>query len=167
VKNTGTLTVTTPTDRDIVMTRIFDAPRQLVFAALTEPELLRRWYGPRGYQLVECEVDLRVGGAWRFVVRAPDASEMVLRGRYLEIDRPARLVNTAANEDCEAVAGSESLLTTVLDERAGRTTLTSTERFPSRRIRDAALNSGMEHGVAQGYDRLAETLVARQPRSMV
>jgi uncharacterized protein YndB with AHSA1/START domain len=167
VKNTGTLTVTTPTDRDIVMTRIFDAPRQLVFAALTQPELLRRWYGPRGYQLVQCEVDLRVGGAWRFVVRAPDASEMVLRGSYLEIDRPARLVNTAANEDCAAVAGSESLVTTILDEQAGRTTLTSTERFPSRRIRDAALNSGMEHGVAQGYDRLAETLVARQPRSMV
>ena len=166
MRNTGTLTVTTPTDRDIVMTRIFDAPRYLVFDALTRPELLRRWYGPRGYHLVVCEIDLQVGGTWRYVVRAPDASEMVLHGSYLQIDRPERLVTTAANDDCDAVAGSESLVTTVLDELAGRTTLTSTERFPSRPIRDAALNSGMEHGVAQGYDRMAETLASLDSSSI-
>jgi len=165
MRNTGTLTVTTPTDREIVMSRVFDAPRRLVFDALTRPELLRRWYGPRAYHLVVCEIDLRIGGSWRYVVRAPDGSEMVLRGSYLEIDRPARLVNTAANDDCDAVAGSESLVITVLDEYAGRTTLTSTERYPSRRIRDAALNSGMEHGVAQGYDRLAEALATLDSQS--
>ena len=80
MKNAGTLTVTTPTGREIVMTRVFDAPRCLVFEAFTKPELLKRWFGPRGWSLVVCEVDLKVGGGFRFVLRGPDAKEMGMRG---------------------------------------------------------------------------------------
>jgi uncharacterized protein YndB with AHSA1/START domain len=158
MRNTGTLTVTTPTDRDIVLTRVFDAPRRLVFDACTRPELLRRWFGPRGYQLTECDVDLRIGGAWRFVVRAPDGSEMVLRGVYREIVTPERLVHTESNEDCYAEDGAEALVTKTLEEHDRRTTLTSVIRYPSREVRDAVIASGMEHGVAEGLDRLAELL---------
>jgi len=163
VRNTGALTITTPTDREIVQTRDFDAPRHLVFAALTTPDLLRRWFGPRRYELVVCEVDLRVGGAWRYVVRGPDGSEMVLHGVYREIVAPERLVHTEANDDCDAEDGAESLVTTTLveNEHERRTTMTSTIRYPSQQIRDAVLRSGMEHGVAEGYDRLAELLVER------
>ena len=158
--NTGTLTVTTPTEREIVLTRVFDAPRRLVFDAWTKPELLRRWFGPHGHELVVCEVDLRVGGTWRYVVRGPDGTEMHLHGVYLEIVAPERLVRTEANDDCDAEAGGESLVTTLLVERGGRTTLTSTVRYPSKQIRDAVISSGVEHGVAESYDRLAALLAA-------
>jgi len=158
VRNTGALAVTTPTDREIRMTRDFDAPRHLVFEALTRPELLRRWFGPRGYELVECEIDLRVGGTWRYLVRAPDGSEMRLRGVYREVVRPERLVSTEANEDCDAENGAVSTATTVLVERDSRTAMTMTMTYPSQEIRDAVLRSGMEHGVAEGYDQLAEVL---------
>ena len=90
----GRLTVTTPTDRDIVLSRAFDAPRHLVFDALTRPELLTRWYGARGWNLVVCEVDLRVGGAWRFVSRGPDGAEMGQGGVYQVIRPPERLAYT-------------------------------------------------------------------------
>ena len=161
MRNTGTLHVSTPTEREIVLTRVFDAPRRLVFDAWTRPELLRRWFGPHGYELVVCEVDLRVGGSWRYVVRAPDGTQMQLHGVYREIVAPERLVRTEANDGCEAEEGGRSLVTTLLVEHDGRTTLTNTVRYPSRRIRDAVIASGMEHGVAEGYDRLAEVLAAR------
>ena len=92
--NTETLQVTTPSERELVMTRVFDAPRNLVFDALTKPELIRRWYGPRGWSLAVCEIDLRVDGAWRFVSRRPDGKEIGQRGVYREIVRPERIVNT-------------------------------------------------------------------------
>lgn len=158
--NTDTLTVTTPTDREIVLTRVFDAPRRLVFDAWTRPELLRRWFGPHGRELVVCEVDLRVGGAWRYVLRAPDGTEMHLHGVYREIVAPERLVRTETNDGCAAEAGGESLVTTVLVERDRRTTLTSTMRYPSQQIRDAVIDSGVERGVAESYDRLAGLLAA-------
>src|SRR5262249_9476032 len=85
MKNTGTLKVTTPTEREVVMTRVFDAPRRLVFDALTKPELFMRWFGPRGWSLAVYEADLRVGGAWRSVLRGPDGKEMGMRGVYREI----------------------------------------------------------------------------------
>jgi hypothetical protein len=84
MKNTGTLKVTTPTDREIVLTRVFDAPRHLVFDAFSKPELLKRWFGPHGWSLVVCEVDLKVGGGFRFVLRGPDGQEMGMRGVYRE-----------------------------------------------------------------------------------
>src|SRR3954452_24779572 len=119
---TGTLQVTTPSDCEIVLTRVFDAPRRLVFDAFTKPELLKRWFGPRGWSLAVCEVDLRVGGTWRFVLRGPEGAEMGMRGTYREITPPNRSVHTESFDDYPG----ESVVTTVLTERDGKTTLTAT-----------------------------------------
>ncbi len=154
MKNTGTLQVTTPTDREVVLTRVFDAPRHLVFDAFTKPELLKRWFGPRGWSLVVCEVDLRVGGGFRFVLRGPDGREMGMRGVYREIDAPERSVHMESFDDYPG----ESQVTTVLVEEAGRTTLTATVLYPSKEVRDIVIKSGMEHGAAESYDKLAELL---------
>src|SRR5438128_8565437 len=133
MKNTGTLEVTTPTEREIVLTRIFNAPRRLIFDALTRPELLERWFGPRGRSLVVCEVDLRVGGAWRFVLRGPDGRDMGMRGVYREIVPPDRSVHTESFDDFPG----ESVVTTVLVvEQGGKTTLTGTILYESKEIRD-------------------------------
>src|SRR5689334_22504936 len=150
------LTVTTPADRDIVLSRAFDAPRHLVFAALTRPELLRRWYGARGWSLVECEVDLRVGGAWRFVSRGPGGATMTQRGRYREILAPGRLVHTEIFDD-QSYPG-ETLIRHEFVERAGRTTVTSTIRYATAEGRDRVLRYPMARGVGESYDRLAELL---------
>ena len=155
MKNTGTLKVTTPTDREIVMTRVFDAPRRFVFDALTRPELLKRWYfGPPGWSLLVCEIDLKVGGAFRYVWRGPDGADMGMRGVYRVITPPERIVATELFD--EPWYPGEALGTTVLVEQGGRTTLTSTMLYESREARDAVLRSPMEHGVAAEYDRLAE-----------
>ena len=156
MKNTGTLEVTTPTEREIVLTRLFDAPRNLVFDAMTKPELLRRWFGPRGWSLVVCEVDLKVGGAWRFVLRGPDGTEMGMRGVYREIVPPERSVHTESFDDFPG----ESLVTTTLVEQGGKTRLTGTVLYPSQEIRDMVIKSGMEHGAAETYDKLAEYLAS-------
>jgi uncharacterized protein YndB with AHSA1/START domain len=161
MKNTGTLQVTTPTDREIVLTRIFDAPRRLVFDAFTKPELLKRWFGPRGWSLVVCEVDLKVGGTFRFVLRGPDGKEMGMRGVYREIAAPERSVHMESFDDYPG----ESQVTTVLVEQDGRTTLTATVLYPSQEIRDIVIQSGMEHGAAESYDKLAELLVSEEVRS--
>lgn len=148
------LQVTTPTEREIVLTRVFDAPRGLVFDALTRPELLERWFGSRGWSMVVCEVDLKVGGTWRYVWRGPDGTEWGMRGAYREIVPPERLVHTETFDNFPG----EALGTTVLVEDQGRTTMTATIQYPSREIRDTVIKSGMEHGAAESYDRLAELL---------
>jgi uncharacterized protein YndB with AHSA1/START domain len=154
-----TLRVTTPADREIVMTRVFAAPRDLVFAACTKPELLKRWLlGPPGWTLPVCEIDLKVGGALRFVWRGPDGTEMGMSGVYREVAPPERLAHTELFD--ADWTGGETLVTTVLREQAGRTTLTGTVLYPSREARDAALRAGMEQGVAASYDRLAELLAS-------
>ncbi len=158
MKNTGTLKVATVGDREIVMTRVFDAPRQRVFAAFTRPELLKRWFGPRGWSLVVCEVDLKVGGTFRFVLRGPDGTEMGMRGVYREIVPPERSVHM---ESFDQFPG-ESQVTTVLVEQGGKTTLTATVLYPSAEVRDAVIKSGMEHGAAESYDRLAELLASAE-----
>jgi len=150
------LKVTTPTEREIVMTRVFDAPRRLVFDAFTKPELLRRWFGPRGWSLVVCEVNLKVGGAWRFVMHGPDGTDWGMRGMYREIVPPERLVSTEIFDDFPR----ESVVTTVLVEDRRRTTMTGTIMYSSQEIRDAVIKSGMEHGAAESYDRLAEYLAS-------
>src|SRR5260370_26293698 len=99
MKNTGTLQVTTPSEREVVMTRVFDAPRRLVFDALTKPELFKRWFGPRGWSLAVCEIDLKVGGAWRSVLRGPGGKELGMRGVYQEIGPPERFVRTESFDD--------------------------------------------------------------------
>jgi len=152
--NTGTLKVTTPSDREIVLTRVFDAPRQLVFDALSKPELLKRWFGPHGHSLVVCEVDFRVGGAWRFVLESPDGRSMGMSGVYREIVPTERTVHTEAFDDYPG----DSVITTVLTEHDGKTTLTATALYESREVRDAVIASGMEHGAAETYDRLADLL---------
>jgi uncharacterized protein YndB with AHSA1/START domain len=162
VRNTGTLEVTTPTDREIVLTRVFDAPRRLVFDAFTKPDLLKRWFGPRGWSLVVCEVDFKVGGTFRFVLRGPDGKEMGMRGVYREIVAPERSVHTESFDDYPG----ESQVTTVLVEQSGRTTLTATVLYPSQEIRDIVIKSGMEHGAAESYDKLADLLVSAEVRSM-
>ena len=160
MKNTGTLKVTTPTDREIVMTRVFNAPRRLVFDAFSKPELLKRWFGPRGWSLPVCEVDLRVGGGFRFVMRGPDGKEMGMRGVYREITPPERSVHMESFDDYPG----ESQNTLVLVEDRGRTTLTITVLYQSREIRDAVIKSGMEHGAAECYDKLAELLASADAR---
>jgi uncharacterized protein YndB with AHSA1/START domain len=155
------LKVTTPTDREIVMTRVFDAPRHLVFEALTKPELLQRWLlGPPGWSMPVCEVDLRVGGAYRYVWRRDeDGTEMGMGGIFREIEPPARLVVTEKFD--EPWYPGEALNTHVLVEQDGRTTLTATELYESKEARDSVLKSGMEEGVVASYDRLEE-LLARE-----
>jgi uncharacterized protein YndB with AHSA1/START domain len=159
MKNTGTLQVMTPTDREIVMTRVFDAPRHLVFDAMAKPELLKRWLsGPPGWSMVACEDDARVGGAFRCMWRGPDGAEMAMRGIYREVHAPERIVRTETFEfGCDAQSG-EQLATLVLTEHDGKTTLTLTVLYSSKEARDATIASGMEHGVAASYERLAELL---------
>ena len=161
MKNTGTLKVTTPTDREIVLTRVFDAPRHMVFDAFTKPELLKRWFGPRGWSLVVCEVDLRVGGGFRFVLRGPDGKDMGMRGVYREIAPPERSVHTESFDDYPG----EAQVTAVFVEQGGKTTLTATVLYPSKEVRDAVIQSGMEHGAAESYDKRAELLAEPSPQA--
>ena len=148
-----------------MLRRVFDAPRELVFDAFTQPELLRRWMlGPPGWSMVVCEIDLTVGGKYRYVWRNGDGTEMGMHGVYREIVRPERVVNTQTFDfGCDAQSG-EAVGTAVLTERDGRTTLTTTVLYPSKEARDSTLASGMERGVAASYDRLAELLATGAPR---
>jgi len=140
-------------DRDIVMTRVFNAPPDLVFDALTKPELVKRWLlGPPGWSMPVCEIDLQVGGKYRYVWRNDDGREMGMGGTYREIVRPNRIVHTELFD--EAWYEGESLNTWALTEQAGNTTLAVTMRYETRETRDGVLESGMERGVATSYDRL-------------
>ncbi len=158
--NSGALKVTAHGDREIVMTRVFDAPRKLVFDAHTKPELVKRWLlGPPGWSMPVCEIDLRVGGKYRYVWRRDhDGAEMGMGGVYREIVAPERLVATEKFD--EAWYPGEAVDTLVLIEQGGKTTLTQTMLCESREARDAVLKSGMERGVAASYDRLAELLAS-------
>lgn len=160
MKHAGALQITTPSDREIVMTRSFDAPRRLVFDALTKPELIKRWLlGPDGWSMPVCEVDLRVGGAYRYVWhRDRDGKDMGMGGVYREIVAPERIVATEKFDD--AWYPGDAVGTTVLVERGGRTDMSYTMRYESREARDAAHQSGMETGVEASYDRLEEILAS-------
>jgi uncharacterized protein YndB with AHSA1/START domain len=154
---TGALEITTPTDREIAMTRIFDAPRRLVFEAHTKPELVKRWLGVfGGWSLDVCEIDLRVGGAYRYVWRNVNGNEMGMGGVYREIVPAERIVATEKFDD--PWYEGEAVATTRFVEDGGKTTLTTTVRYASKEIRDAVLKSPMETGVAASYDKLAEIL---------
>lgn len=159
MKNSRVLEVTTPTDREIAMTRVFDAPRRLVFDAHTKPELVKRWLlGPDGWSMPVCKIDLRIGGKYRYVWRRDkDGMQMAIGGVYREIMAPERLVQTERFD--EAWYPGEAVDTLVLTEQGDKTTLTQTMLYESSGARDAVLKSGMERGVAASYDRLAELLV--------
>jgi uncharacterized protein YndB with AHSA1/START domain len=160
MKNTGKLEVTTPTDREIAMTRVFDAPRGLVFDAFTKPELVRRWLlGPSGWTMPVCEIDLRVGGRYRYVWRKAGVPDMGMGGVFREIVPAERIVATESFDD--PWYEGEALDTTVFDEQSGRTTVTMTMLLASKEIRDKILKSGMERGVAESYDRLEEILASQ------
>jgi uncharacterized protein YndB with AHSA1/START domain len=158
MKNVGKLTVTASGEREIVMTRSFNAPRNLVFEAFTKPELIRRWLlGPDGWTMPVCEVDLRVGGKYRYVWRKEkDGTEMGMGGVYREVVPNERIVNTEQFD--QAWYPGEAIGTLELKEEGGMTTVTQTVRYDSRETRDAVLKSPMESGVARSYDRLEEVL---------
>jgi uncharacterized protein YndB with AHSA1/START domain len=161
MKTIGQLTVSTPSDREIRMTRVFDAPSRLVYDAYTKPELLQRWLGVfGGWTLAVCDIDLRVGGKYRYVWRKGKDIEMGMGGEYLEIV-PGRKVVTNEKFDDPWYEG-EAIATVTFEETKGRTTLTMDVRYDSREIRDAVLRSPMETGVAASYDTL-EQVLARQP----
>ena len=149
------LSISTPSDREVRTVRSFEATADLVFDALTKPELLRSWYAPSQWSLTECAVDLRVGGAWRFALRRPDGRVVVQLGVYREISPPHRLVNTESWEDWDP---GECLVESELVERAGTTTLTSTILFPTRESRDIVLNGGFKDNASENYEKLAALL---------
>ena len=160
--NTGSLQVTTPSDREIVMTRAFDAPRRLIWEAYTTPDLLKRWLlGPPGWSMSVCDMDLRVGGAYRWAWRSDsDGTEFGLGGVYREITTPERLAATEQFD--QSWYPGEALVTLALTEADGRTTLAQTIRYESKEARDVALKSDMEKGVAASYDRLADLLTSQE-----
>ena len=155
--STATLQVTTPSDREIALIRVFNAPRKLVFDCFTKCELLKRWgLGPRAWTLTECDVDLRVGGAWRFVTTKNTGEKMVMLGEFREILVPERIVQTERFE--QPWYPGEGLNTTTFVEEGGKTTMTIRCLYDSKEIRDTVLKSGMEGGASTSYDRLAELL---------
>jgi uncharacterized protein YndB with AHSA1/START domain len=149
------LTVTMPSDREIVMTRDFDAPRDLVFEAHGSCEHMSRWWCPRKYEFSSCEMDFRPGGAWRIVLRGPEGEVPGFRGEYLEIVRPERIVWTFEWEGMPGHVGPETM---TFEERDGTTTLTTTSVFGSVEERDGVLESGMTAGAVETYERLDEYL---------
>jgi uncharacterized protein YndB with AHSA1/START domain len=154
--NSGTFKCTTPSDREIRLTRLFDAPPRLVYDAMTQPQHVRRWWGRLDdeHSVTLCEIDLRVGGAWRFVGRGP-RGEYAFNGVYREIEAPGRLVYT---EIYEPFPDAESVVTSTLTEEGGKTRLTITASYPSIEVRDTVLKTGMEHGAAISYDRLEDVV---------
>ncbi len=158
VSNSETFEVTTPSDCEIQLTRLFDAPRHLVFEAMTRPEHVKRWWGAlgEGYSVPVCEVDLRPGGKWRYVGRSPQG-DYAFCGEYHEIAPPERLVFT---EIFEPHFDDPSFVTAVFTEEHGKTRMTVTARYSSLDVRDMVLKTGMAKGAATSYDRLEE--VARE-----
>ena len=158
MKNSGTFNITARGDREIVVTRAFDAPRRLVFDAYTKPELIKKWLlGPDGWSMPVCEIDLRAGGKYRYVWRNDsNGSEMGMGGIYRELVPGERIVVTEIFD--EAWYPGEAVDTIVLAEQNGKTTLTQTIVYNSRATRDAVLTSPMQYGMAMSYDRLEKFL---------
>ena len=159
-EQSGALILTLPSDREIVMTRVFDAPRELVFEAHSKCEHLDKWWGPRRYTLSVCEMDFRPGGAYRFVQRGPDGEEHGFRGEFREIVPPERIVWTF---EYEGMPGHVSVDTLTLED-LGKTKLTAHSLFDSVEDRDGMLQSGMEAGAREIWDRLAGHLRSVAPR---
>jgi uncharacterized protein YndB with AHSA1/START domain len=157
VASSGTATVTLPTDREILITREFDAPRELVYKAWTTPELVRRWWSGRRGAMTVCEIDLRVGGKWRYVMMAEGGFEVAFHGEYREIVPDERIVNT---EVYEAVPEGETLNIATFAEADGRTTLTLLTQAASKEERDAIIESGMEGGMQEGMDLLEQVAIS-------
>lgn len=153
------ITVTLPSDREVVITRVFDAPRDLVFKAFTDPKLIPHWWGPRKYKTTVDKMDVRPGGAWRFVHRDEESNEHGFRGVYREIIPPERLVYTF---EWEGLPGHILVETVTLEERDGKTTVTDHALFDTVEDRDGMLKSGMESGATESMDRLEELLATQK-----
>ena len=151
------MTLTLPSDREVVLTRVLDAPRALVFEAMSKPEHIKRWWGNLGdgYSVPVCEVDLKVGGKWRFVNRHPKG-DAEFYGVYREINSPGRMVFT---EIYAPFPDAESVVTATLTDENGKTRLNATSKYPSKQVRDMVLSTGMEQGAATSYDRLDEVAI--------
>ena len=161
-KSPKALTVTLPSDREIAFTRVFDAPRELVWKAWTDPKHRANWYGCGLMTLVACEIDLRVGGAYRFVMRSQDGEEFSMSGGYREVVAPHRLVYTERfNDD----PNKEALVTFTLEEHRGKTTLRMIARYRSAADTRAVLQLGVEHGWTESLDRLDGVLRAMEARA--
>ena len=162
VANSETFKVGTPTDTRISLTRLFDAPRHLVFEAMSKPEHIKRWWGNLGdgYSVPICEVDFRVGGKWRFVNRHPHG-DAEFYGVYKEITAPERVVFT---EIFAPFPDVESMVTSVATEESGKTRLTVWSDYPSKEVRDMVLSTGMERGAGLSYDRLDEVAIGLAAR---
>jgi uncharacterized protein YndB with AHSA1/START domain len=157
-----TAKVTLPTDEQILITREFDAPKHLVYKAFTTPELVRRWWHANRGEITVAEIDLRVGGAWRYVAMTPDGTEVGFHGEYREIVPNERIVSTEIYEGAPQADGPEqgTLNTATFAEADGRTTLTILVEAPSREIRDAIIDSGMEAGMQDALDLLEQAAVS-------
>lgn len=157
LRTTGKLQLFTPSDREIMMVRSFNAPRAMVFKALTTPELVQKWLlGPEGWTMPVCEIDLRAGGKYRWVWRGPDGTEMGISGEYREIVAPERILATEKFD--HAWYPGEAVTTNSLAEQEGQTILTLSILYSSREARDIALKTPMDSGVEQGYERLERIL---------
>lgn len=158
----GKITLTTPSDTELMMTRVFDAPRELVFEAHTSAEHMRNWWGPRKYETVSAEIDFRVGGKWRVVHRGPEGDEHAFRGEFREIVPPERIVWTF---EYEGAPGQIAVETLTFEEDEGKTTLKAVSDSGSKEARDAMLESGMLEGAEETWDRLEEYLETLRARS--
>ena len=158
-----TASVTLPSDTQILITREFEAPAEMVFRAYTEPELLRRWWHANRGEMTVAEIDLRPGGRWRYAMTTPDGAEVAFHGEYREIVPNRRLVSTEVFEgvDQDAFPENATLNTATFEESNGRTTLTILVDAPSREVRDAIVESGMEDGLQDALD-LLERAVAEE-----
>jgi uncharacterized protein YndB with AHSA1/START domain len=159
--NFGKLQITTPSDREIAMTRVFDAPRGMVWDAFTKPDLIKRWLGVRaGWTMPVCEVDLKVGGKYRYVWRGPKGNEMRMGGVFREIKRPERMVATEKFD--EAWYPGDAVDTQTFVEKGGKTTVTTAVLYASKEARDGVLKSPMATGVEESYQAL-DALLASAP----
>lgn len=149
--------ISMPGERDIVLSRLFAAPRELVFDAWTKPELLTRWHGPHGWTLIVCDIDLRPEGAFRFVSRRPDGRTVGQYGVYKEVRRPERLVHTESWEDWNP---GESQVTIDFSEEGAQTRVVQTLLFPSKEVRDKLLEAGLTSNTAASFARLDEVVTA-------
>ncbi len=154
--NKAATTFTLPSDREVTMTRTFKAPRALVLEAYTTPEHVKRWWGFRESTMLVCEIDLRVGGAWRYVTREASGEEVPFKGVYQEISAPDRLVSTEIYDVAPFNEGDPAINTLTLVENDSVTTLNVVTLYPSKEIRDTVIEMGMEEGAAVTMDRLAE-----------
>jgi len=162
VTSSGTATVTLPTDEQILITRGFDASKHLVYKAWTTPELVKRWWNAKRGEVTVAEIDLQVGGVWRYVMVADGGFEVGFHGEYREIVPNERIVSTEVYEGVPQGEGPEegTLNTVTFTEADGRTTLTILVQAPSKEIRDAIIDSGMEAGMQDAMDLLEQVAIS-------